>query len=160
MGLKRFTEIRIVQRHIIADHRHVQRPVVILLHVTYRCLNLRMLTVGGTDPFNIFIHVQQQMLQISEIGVKMTVIVHCPHLSVQLQHFHHGFPVHAEHLIQHLLINPLADMFQIIDGHMRHILDMKNMQQQRLDLPLPLRAEHVAQLPDTLFRHRICAQLS
>ena len=32
------------------------------------------------------------------------------------------------------------------------------MQQQRLDLPLPLRAEHVAQLPDTLFRHRICAR--
>ncbi|WP_186326604.1 hypothetical protein, partial [Paenibacillus sp. Y412MC10] len=67
-----------------------------MLDVGDGCVDVGMVGVGGTDGFQIFVEVQQELLQIGEIGMEMRVIVDGGKLGVELQEFDDGVSVEGE----------------------------------------------------------------
>ncbi|MNF13395.1 hypothetical protein D3C80_2152300 [compost metagenome] len=59
IGLKGLTEIRIAERHMIADHRHIQRTRIMLLNISQRGFHIGMLGMCRTYSYNIIVHTEQ-----------------------------------------------------------------------------------------------------
>ncbi|MMZ65913.1 hypothetical protein D1872_283590 [compost metagenome] len=129
--------------------------MVIVLDIGDRGPHFLVSAMRGANPLDILIQVQQELLQGAEIVVEMAEACHIAHFAVQLQHFDGSLAVNPEHLIQHLLVEALADGLQISDIDARQPVQLEDVVQQLPDLFFPVRSQHIAKLPDFLLRNGI-----